>query len=137
MAMKLNNRGYVLVEIILASVIAFGISYYMLDLTIKLKNKNDDLLAKTLVKTDKAIIQNKLVKYISEDTEPFTCDNIIINDKTITYKTASNLVDIINGYTAIGTKRCTVDDNIVHILIPLTVSALNESFDVTLDYVLN
>lgn len=137
MAMKHNNRGYVLVEIILASVIAFGIAYYMLDLTIKLKNKNDDILAKTLVKTDKAIIQNKLVKYISEDPEPFNCDNIIINNKTITYKTASNIVDIINGYTVVGTKRCSVDDNIVHILIPLTVTALNENFDVTLDYVLN
>lgn len=137
MAMKHNNRGYVLVEIILASVIAFGIAYYMLDLTIKLKNKNDDILAKTLVKTDKAIIQNKLVKYISEDSEPFNCDNIIINNKTITYKTASNIVDIINGYTVVGTKRCSVDDNIVHILIPLTITALNENFDVTLDYVLN
>ena len=69
MKLKLNRRGYVLVEIILASVIAFGIAYYMLDLTIKLKNKNDDILAKTLVKTDRAIIQNKLYKYISEDND--------------------------------------------------------------------
>ena len=35
-----NNKGYMLVEIILASVIAFGITYFIVDLTIKLKNKN-------------------------------------------------------------------------------------------------
>ena len=37
-----------LVEIILASAIAMGIAYFITDLTIKLKNKNDDLLVKTL-----------------------------------------------------------------------------------------
>ena len=136
---KLNNRGYVLVEIILASVIAFGIAYYMLDLTIKLKNKNDDILAKTIVQTDKAIIQNKLVEYIEKDTEPFDCNNIIIdpNNKTISYKTNSNLIDIINSsYIQVETKQCVVNDNIVNIIIPLTVTPLNESFDVKLDYVL-
>ena len=124
MGMKLNNRGYVLVEIILASVIAFGIAYYMLDLTIKLKNKNDDILAKTLVKTDKAIIQNKLVKYISTDTEPFDCNNIKINNNIITYKNDNNLIDIVNKYTSVDSTRndlCYIEDNVVHILIPLSV----------------
>ena len=136
MVKKLNRRGYVLVEIILASVIAFGIAYYMLDLTIKLKNKNDDILAKTLVKTDKAIIQNKIVEYISNDTEPFNCNNIKINNKVITYKNNSNLIDIVNKYTTIDGLRCDYYDNIVHILIPLTVTPLNQSFDVTLDYII-
>ena len=46
---KLNNKGYMLVEIILASVIAFGVAYFILDLVIKLKNKNDDLFVDTPV----------------------------------------------------------------------------------------
>lgn len=143
MDMKLNNRGYVLVEIILASVIAFGIAYYMLDLTIKLKNKNDDLLANTLVMTDQAIIQNKLVQYMNLDGYDFNCDNIEISDKVISYTDkdgAEHIIDIVNKYTTVEGGRtdfCSVDENnIVHILLPLKIEAINEIFDVKLDYVL-
>ena len=58
---KLNNKGYMLVEIILASVIAFGVAYFILDLVIKLKNKNDDLFVDTLARTDQAIITNTII----------------------------------------------------------------------------
>ena len=34
---KLNNKGYMLVEIILAFVIAMGVVYFMFELIIKLK----------------------------------------------------------------------------------------------------
>ena len=131
---KLNNRGYVLIEIILASVIAFAIAYYMLDLTLKLKNKNDDLLAETLVKTDQAIIQNKLVQYMKEDKTNFSCDGISIDGKVISYK--GNLIDIINEYTVVGSKACSISNNIVNINIPLTVGPLNKSFNVEINYVL-
>ena len=63
---KLNSKGYMLVEIILASVIAFGVAYFIINLTIKLKNKNDDMLVETQVKTDQAIITNKLMKLPDE-----------------------------------------------------------------------
>lgn len=131
---KLNNRGYVLIEIILASVIAFAIAYYMLDLTLKLKNKNDDLLAETLVKTDQAIIQNKLVQYMKEDKTNFSCNSISIDGKVISYK--GNLIDIINEYTVVGSKVCSISNNIVNIKIPLTVGPLNKSFNVEINYVL-
>ena len=147
---KLNRRGYVLVEIILASVIAFGIAYYMLDLTIKLKNKNDDLLAKTLVKTDRAIIQNKLYQYILADEAlydkwvenpsglcNYVKNAITINNNVIKYN--NELVDIVNKYTEIGPIRedsCAFSDDSIRILIHITVEPLNQSFDVILDYVL-
>ncbi len=145
MKLKLNRRGYVLVEIILASVIAFGIAYYMLDLTIKLKNKNDDILAKTLVKTDRAIIQNKLYKYISEDNDNLyeidnneVCNHIksmlTINNNVIKYN--GELIDIVNEYTTIGTINCNFNNSTVHISIPLSIEPLNKNFDVTLDYIL-
>lgn len=131
---KLNNRGYVLVEIILASVIAFGIAYYMLDLTIKLKNKNDDLLAKTLVMTDQAIIQNNLVKYM--DLAGFSCDKISVDNNTKVIKYDNNLIDIVNGYTTIGNLGCSITNNVVQLNLPLTIGVLNEQYDVTLNYVL-
>ena len=140
-----NNRGYVLVEIILASVIAFGIAYYMLDLTVKLKNKNDDLLVETLVKTDQAIIQNSLVRYIEQGD--FSCDRININGNVISYRvnaggavpTAFNddylLIDVVNQYTSVGVPECSSDGHRVNIRIPLTVTALNKHYDVTFNYV--
>lgn len=59
---KLNNKGYLTVEVVLASVIAFGIAYFLLNLTIKVKDKNDDMLVKTILINDKAIIENNIMK---------------------------------------------------------------------------
>ena len=42
--MKLNKKGYMLVEIILASALAFGLAYFILELTLKVKEKDDDLI---------------------------------------------------------------------------------------------
>lgn len=142
MVKRLNNRGYVLVEIILASVIAFGIAYYMLDLTIKLKNKNDDLLAETLVMTDQAIIQNKLIEYMNSDGYSFDCSRININDNVITYVASDGEeynIDIVNKYTTIDVESflCNKDDsNMVNIVLPLKVDQTGKNFDLRLNYVL-
>ena len=58
---KLNNKGYLTVEVVLASVIAFGLAYFLLNLTIKVKDKNDDMLVKTILINDKAIIENNIM----------------------------------------------------------------------------
>jgi len=142
MDMKLNNRGYVLVEIILASVIAFGIAYYMLDLTIKLKNKNDDLIVETLVMTDKAIIQNKLVEYISIDGNDFTCDNFKINGNALSYIDLNNnehIIDIVNKYTTIDVTsfNCSKDNNRVSLFLPLKVDQIDKTFDLQLNYLIS
>ena len=71
MIKKLNNKGYMLVEIILASVIAFGVAYFLLDLVIKLKNKNDDLFVDTLARTDQAIITNTIMRDIYNKNTQF------------------------------------------------------------------
>lgn len=62
-----NNKGYMLVEIILASTIAFALAYFMLELTLKVKGKNDDLLVDTLMATDKTIISNKIMSGVRND----------------------------------------------------------------------
>jgi hypothetical protein len=73
---KLNNKGYLTVEVVLASVIAFGLAYFLLNLTIKVKDKNDDLLVKTILINDKAIIENNIMKdndkYTSVELEECT-----------------------------------------------------------------
>ena len=60
---KMNNKGYMLVEIILAFSITFTLLYFMMDLVLKIKNKNDDLLVETVVRTDSTIITNELTEY--------------------------------------------------------------------------
>lgn len=49
---KLNNKGYMLVEIILAFGISFVLIYFMMDLIIDTKNKNDDLVISSLIQTE-------------------------------------------------------------------------------------
>ena len=130
---KLNNKGYMLVEIILASVIAFGVAYAVINLTIKLKNKNDDLMVETQVVTDQTIITNKLMKYIIDDNEIFDCNAVTIDDKTVKYK--GNLIDIVNDFADIGdlTKKC--DSEEIEIIIPLNVKQIpDKDFNVNINY---
>ena len=46
--MKINNKGYLLVEIVIAAVIAFAIAYFLFDLTVNLGNKEEDYYINTL-----------------------------------------------------------------------------------------
>ena len=96
MKLKLNNKGYMLVEIILASALAFGLAFFIIDLTIKLKNKNDDLMVETLISTDRAIINNKLMDYAKEEENNFDCSKLTIENNTIKYD--GNIIDIVNDY---------------------------------------
>ena len=134
----MNRKGYVLVEIILASVIAFGIAYFIIDLTIKLKNKNDDLMVETLVETDRSIISNKLMGYLYLENEDFNCENISVNNKKVIYEDKdgnSNTVDIINDYVTVDNIICNKNDNNVYINIPLSVKQMpDRNFDIELYY---
>ena len=84
--MKLNKKGYMLVEIILASALAFGLAFFIIDLVIRLKNKNNDLLVETLITTDKTIITNKLMSYAKSETKNFACNKLTITGNTVKYK---------------------------------------------------
>lgn len=63
--MKLNNKGYLIVEIIVASVIAMGLAYFLLELVIDLKNKNEDYYVNTVLETDKALMTREVMNDIS------------------------------------------------------------------------
>ena len=134
---KLNNKGYMLVEIILASVIAFGVAYFILDLVIKLKNKNDDLFVDTLARTDQAIITNTIMRDIYNKNTQFSCNNISKSDdgtKFIYKDTIKDTIIEVNKYTTIGTINCEVTStNLIKLNIPLTVNTTQKSYNISIN----
>lgn len=125
---RLNNKGYMLVEIILASVLAMVVTYFLTDLTIKLKNKNDDLLVKTLVATDQAIIYNTIMRDLYKDSGTFKCSDIKVSGNSFTYKGFTNIV---TEYAKLGA----VNYNNNGITIQLSVPQLpDENFDIKIPY---
>ena len=70
---RLNNKGYLTVEIILAAVIAFTIAFFLIEITVNFSNASDDYYVDTIFITDKSLIIDNIKKRIQED----------INDKGI------------------------------------------------------
>lgn len=80
---KLNRRGYMTVEIIIASVISFSIAFFLMEITMKLVDVTDNEYADTNFMTDKALVMTNVKKYVKEylddvkrDGDPrvnFTC----------------------------------------------------------------
>lgn len=58
---KINNKGYMIVEIIISATLAMIISYFMMDLIIKLKEKYDYVQNDTELMSDKIIITNEIL----------------------------------------------------------------------------
>ena len=130
---KLNNKGYMLVEIILASVIAFGVAYFILDLVIKLKNKNDDLFVDTLARTDQAIITNTIMRVIYDKNTQFSCNNISKSDDGTKFIYKDTIIEV-NKYTTIGTIYCKVTPpNLIELNIPLTVNTTQKSYNISIN----
>lgn len=64
---KLNRRGYLTIEIVLASTLAFTIAFFLIDLTIKFANKTDDIQLDTLYITDNALLIENIREAIDID----------------------------------------------------------------------
>ena len=64
---KLNRKGYMTVEIIIASVIAFSIAFFLIEITMKLVDVTDNEYADTNFMTDKALIMNNIRKNLKKD----------------------------------------------------------------------
>ena len=62
--MKLNKKGYMLVEIVIAFGIAMAIAYYLMNLTYKFKNTNEDI---NLLNNDSTIQLNDSENYILQE----------------------------------------------------------------------
>ena len=104
--MKLNKKGYMLVEIIVAFTLTFSIAMYLLNLTLKFKDTNEDIYYSAKYLKDKNLItrniMNDLEKNIinvsgmnktnkeltfevKEDDGNTKTRKLIINNNTITY----------------------------------------------------
>lgn len=115
-----------LVEIILASVIAFGVAYFILDLVIKLKNKNDDLFVDTLARTDQAIITNTIMRDIYNGVD-ISCSDISVNNNKLSY---NGKTFEINKYTTINLPPCDTESNIN---ILLQVKTTKKSYNISIN----
>ena len=101
---KLNNKGYMLVEIIVASVIAFSVAYYLINLTYKFKDKNMDVYESTALSSNKIII----TKNIMNDLVGKYCQ--ITTDK----ENVGNTIDIeCKDETATINKRIKIENNTI------------------------
>lgn len=65
--MKLNRKGYLTIEIILASAIAFVIAFFLIDITMKLVDKTDNYYVDTVFMTDKALVTKNIKELIQND----------------------------------------------------------------------
>lgn len=87
---RLNNKGYMLVEIIVASVIAFSVAYYLLNLTYKFKDKSEDIYYSTTMLSDKINItkniMNDLEKISDKSSDGLVKKDTDNNTYTITIK---------------------------------------------------
>lgn len=101
--MHLNRKGYLTVDVILASVVAVTIAVFLMEITIKLVNITDDEYVNTELMTDKALIIKNIKNLIEED---------IKDNNTISSVSCSNNRCTIN-YSGIR-KILNVENNIVY-----------------------
>ena len=90
--MKLNRRGYIAVEIILASIVSITIAVFLIDITIRLVNRTDNNYIDTIFVSDKALLTKNIKEEIENDIsnkgviDSIICSNsncnIIFNDRS-------------------------------------------------------
>ncbi|MGN1312203.1 MAG: hypothetical protein ACI4U4_04240 [Bacilli bacterium] len=89
---KLNRRGYLTIEIILGSVIAFAIAFFLIEITVKMVSNNDDTFRDTIITTDNALIISGVKEVVENNKDGI--NNINCNDNnicTITYFNDDNI----------------------------------------------
>jgi len=65
--MKLNKKGYMLVEIIVAFALAFSIAMYLLNLTLKFKDTNEDIYYSAKYLKDKNLITRNIMSDLEKN----------------------------------------------------------------------
>ena len=156
--MKLNKKGYMLVEIVIAFTLAMGIAYYLLTLTYKFKNTNEDIYQSTLFQKDKIAITKNIMNDLERNTiksyEKQSNNSVVIvladetkrkieiRNKTITYgkwngsnydKTdASYYEKTLESFLSIGEIEinATTGNNYFEIKIPISSIYDDETYDI-------
>ena len=82
--MKLNQKGYMLVELVLSSVLAMTIALYLINLTYQFKNKNEDIYQSITYSKDKIAITKNIMNDLDNQIVTFIkTDSTKTGDKTI------------------------------------------------------
>ena len=98
--MKLSNKGYLLVEIIVAFTIAMIMTFFLLQITIGLKNLNEDYYVDTKLENDQVL----MTKHIMDDINQYELKEV--------YKNGNDVFLIFKDNDEEFTKRLSVDDKI-------------------------
>lgn len=137
--MKLNNKGYMLIEIVMAAAIAIGIATIIAILVVKLKNKNDDSLVNSYTTTDITIVSNKIMKYAIEHKSKFKCygeDGLRLKNNTLMY--GDDVLDIFNEYATLGELNCSVGNGKVSVFLPIDIPQMpDKDYSISVSYKYN
>jgi len=97
---KLDNKGYLIVEVIVATVLALVMAYFLIDITMEMKTKNDDAYHETIFLSDKALMTKQLMQDLN---------SLELNDISICSSGNYKCVDFIYDENLI--KRMRIDIN--------------------------
>jgi len=142
---KLNNKGYLIVEIIVASVLAMTIGYFLIRLVIKFSAQQEDTYMTTKYISDKNILTTMII----QDVEKLGVKEIEIAEKkvTFTFNDSSSkelIIDSNNKITydgyiqqfdnslTFGIINIEYNDNYISINIPMTTNYSNEDYGIKL-----
>lgn len=149
---RLNNKGYLTVEIILAAVIAFTIAFFLIEITVNFSNASDDYYVDTIFLTDKSLIIDNIKKRIQTDINDkgiitdIDCSNnkctIIYENgdsKDITYNANNELVyndykkEIKNvSFKSINVSNSFDENDYIRIVISFDNNLTNNNYDINI-----
>lgn len=92
--MKLNRKGYMLVEIVVASALAMSISYFLLSLTYRFKNTSQDLDFTYYLMNDKIAILKNIMNDLEEGSVIIINEINTVNSYIIDFNFFRNNTDI-------------------------------------------
>ncbi len=142
--MKLNNKGYLLVEVILAGVLAFTMAYFLINLTLKVRNRYDDVNVESLLLNDKTVITNEImgdmtnnkISSVSNITngivinfEDGTTKELTVVDNSIKYGT---YVKVLNEGAIAGNIKVKRNNNYYLIEIPITTKYSSDDYGINI-----
>lgn len=142
--MKLNNKGYLIVEVILAGVLTFTMAYFLINLTLKIRNRYDDANVEMVMLNDKTVITNEImndvignkvnnVEYITNgirmNFEDGSSKDLTIVDNTITYGT---YIKKFNENAIVGEASIRRNGNYFLVEIPVATKYSNKDFGINI-----
>ena len=110
--MKLNNKGYLIVEVILAGVLTFSMAYFLINLTLKIRNRYDDVNVETVMLNDKTVITNEIMGDVVNN-EITNVENITNGIKINFEDGSSKDLTIVNNVVTYGTYTKKFSENAI------------------------